>query len=82
MELKITYFLKYTHEKNSNQEGALGLTEPLDSFVSQCHIMEPKDVATLKHLSEELQNDREILLHAAALSERDFEGQSFSMLFR
>lgn len=59
------FFLGYTHINNFNRN--------ISHLASQS-IMEPKDVATLKHLSEELQNDREILLHAAALSERDFEG--------
>lgn len=35
-----------------------------------------QDVFAFRHLSEELRNDREVLLHAAALGEWDFEGRS------
>lgn len=73
VKIRNLFFLRYTHINNFNQKKVHLASQP-------CHIMEPKDVATLKHLSEELQNDREILLHAAALSERDFEGQSMSAI--
>lgn len=70
--VKLILFEIHPYQQLQPKKGPLSFTT-----LSPCHIMEPKDVATLKHLSEELQNDREILLHAAALSERDFEGQSW-----
>ncbi|CAK9044553.1 Uncharacterized protein SCF082_LOCUS25294 [Durusdinium trenchii] len=55
--------------------GALEFADPGGDWAKETPCGSPwQDVFAFRHLSEELRNDREVLLHAAALGEWDFEG--------